>query len=511
MPTVFENLTRLKTKVFDKIEIYHPTENVGFRSPKNLIGWLSLFALTAVEDQEAIINDIAAQIASEPGALSFEDIKTLVFDLSTPEALKSIINDCELNGIFNIRVDTSANQLKIINKIKESKLYFLLPYIKIDVDQNTTFECLIKNEIKFLWSKGKFAHPYRKTKAFFQEEKIKFLEATNANNNVEYGLFKYQEHLFQVVELSVLQVNELDQQETSAKIYLIEPVDSTQAILLQSIYLDIIKLVTEKGFDYQETYNLYEQYKYQMKAVNIEGHIKLKNIFDVRVKFPELAEQLITIEERLSIYNCFKDKAIGNVPFASICCREERVLNYDKDGGELKNLQDYEANETLPIIGGNIISIKYIISNPFMMVYKANAGVDYYPYMIANPLSNLQKTYTLIDNYPTKKQIIESMTADASRVSLDALDAEYSTVKIKSKVKEKNEFKEKSVIPFLPLVLSTNDKNKNYFVGGEQENHGYHLNNFFNANKFKKFKNKIKDLFENEKPLEKKSILSSTL
>ena len=61
------------------------------------------------------------------------------------------------------------------------------------------------------------------------------------------------------------------------------------------------------------------------------------------VRFPELSEPLKTTEQRLGIYEGFKDKIVAKITIDIIEYKGEREIKYDKDGGEIKNSEGIQA------------------------------------------------------------------------------------------------------------------------------------------------------------------------
>lgn len=54
------NLNGLK-EVFDRIESYEPSQNIGLRSLKNIGVWLCVYALTNENDQNKLISELAVK------------------------------------------------------------------------------------------------------------------------------------------------------------------------------------------------------------------------------------------------------------------------------------------------------------------------------------------------------------------------------------------------------------------------------------------------------------------
>jgi hypothetical protein len=403
------NLNELK-KIFDRIESYNTNQNIGLRSLKNIGVWLCIYALTDESDQAKVIQELG-QKADLKENLNLMLIKKLADDLIQPQVLASIITDYEkANGAFTLTVNSEFNHGQLISKIKEKNYEdILIKHVQIDLDQDADLTFLMKNEIKFNWAANRYdieAGKFKQTKAKFRGETIDFLEANDEDHRVEYGIIEHNNRLHHVARLGTLQ-KDGDKEFKRTNTYLIESVDPNDAIYLQKDYFEIIDRIKDTKFNDQTTFNILKNNKFAAQNTQVSGKLSNKyNQFNYTVLFPQILDTLLTTEKRLGIYEHFVKKTIANLPIDKILYLGKRELTYDDKGGEIKNREEVMCLTESCSVGPNTINIIYTAANPFMMIYEAENGADYYPYFIADPKKNLAMTFEKNQAYPDQQKLV---------------------------------------------------------------------------------------------------------
>lgn len=404
------NLNELK-KIFDRIESYDLSQNIGMRSLKNIGVWLCVYALMDDKDQHQLMTELAAK-AGLKEANSY--IKKIVDELILPPVLAEIIKDYEAaNGSFTLSVNTPENQKKLLSKIHECQLRFLSSHVKCDPLQgeDTPLIFLMKNEIKFNWaaSGAKSSRQLDTTGDLFNGTFTHYLTADSKKHEVVYNLVEFNTCLFHVVRLATLQNTE---NPVRCDAWLIESVNPADAAFLQKDYFEIIEKAKKRGFNAKKTYELVAN----KRVNNLETIGEGEGEFEFRVRFPKIAEPLKTTEKRLGIYADFKKKTIANIFVQDLFYEGVRELKYDKKGGEIKNRE--RVHVKLAASWEPPSYIQYTVRNPFMMIYEAVNGSDYYPYFIADPNKNLELTFSSSSAYPDQQKTIGFASQGQSVFSL---------------------------------------------------------------------------------------------
>lgn len=403
------NLNGLK-KVFDRIESYEPSLNAGLRSLKNIGVWLCVYALTDEKDQTKLIRELADKAALKDEA-DIVMVRKLVDELVKPDVLAQVIADYEAaNGSFTLSVNTEANLQKLQSKIVERNYQNILSrHVKFDPSQDAALIFLMKNEIKFNWAASGADYnltpgEFRKVKDAFQGEMTDFLLADSDKHQVEYGLFEHNKRQFHVVRLGTLQKDgEKDAKRTNA--WIIESVDGADTASLQKDYFEIIEAAKQQGFNAPKTYEQLQDSKFkQLNNVSVRGEPEGYDVYRFIVRFPQIAAPIKTTEERLGIYAHYQGKVIANIFADNVKYKGVRELTYDHKGGEIKNREEFGVFECAMARGPNYINIFYTAANPFMMVYEAVNGADYYPYFISDPRKNLELSFAASKSYPAQQR-----------------------------------------------------------------------------------------------------------
>lgn len=405
-------LNELK-KYYDRVESYDPSQNIGFRSLKNIGVWLAIAALTQESDQELVIAELAK--AANLNKEEIIHVRNLVNSLIKPHALESIIKDYEkANGRFFLTVQNEKDKEDLMVEALKKDLDFLIPHIEVNQEQDATLTFLMKNIIKFNWAAqepGKVA-VYNTAPNDFCNESMVFLEADSHQHLVHYGLIKHNNSLYHVMQLGTLQKND-DDTILSTSAFLIEPLSEENNFLLQKDYFDIIHNIKKNGFDDKQTF------KY-LQTINKEASQKTladTDEFRFNIYFPNLKGPLKTIEERLGIYHPFIHKTIANITPDQVEYKGIRELIYDEKGGEIKNREEVNLTESLCLVSEpeNIITITHIVKKPYMLVYDAQS--DFYPYFIANPSKNLEMTFKSNQAYPDQSQFLARQSTFTNFIS----------------------------------------------------------------------------------------------
>lgn len=407
-----QGLNYLKAKLFDRIEIYKPSQNVGLRSLKNLGVWLCVYALTDKEDQKKVIQELIKD-AEITDIKDITSIKKIINTLSAPKNLKYIINGYEAaNGSFFISVKDEVN-LGLLNQVIKERGYqtILSKHVKIGESQQADIIFEMNNQIKFKWA-GKTretAGEFKKVKGRFRNTEMEYLLANSKEHQVQYNLVIYEGRRFHVVQLGALQDKSNPKNKknkaTPTNAYLIESVDPADAIISQQDYFNIITLAKQQNIGAKKTHDyIQDKTNTTYQATNLTIPIAGGECDDYyyKVHFPQIAESIITTEQRLGGYKCFGGKEVGQILASIIEYKGKRKLTYDNKGGEIKN------KEKVSISKGrqqDPIYVVYTVTNAFMMVYEASNGADYYPYFIADPTKELRLSFDKEDKYPTLASI----------------------------------------------------------------------------------------------------------
>jgi hypothetical protein len=426
------SLNQLK-QIFDTIEPYSPKQNVGYRSLKNIGLWLIIYAFLDEASQMEVIKELG-KASDKMDDISH--VKNIVQELIRSENLANILkNYQEAEGTFHFTVRNQATLEALQAKAKALNILDIIePHLKIDESMNSDFHVSMQNEILYRWmSSNNNSTELKKGNQFVFTGlgKIPYLSANNEDHSVSYDLVCWQNNLYHVSRFDVGSPNKTsslfeeylnEEKGNDSAVYLIEPADHKSSFNLQKDYWNIVNLFKKDG-DYQEKYFAMKLLAKspQQDQLKISGQCADKDFFSaikefrVIVNFPEIAEMLTTTEMRLGIYSYFLNKSMGGVNILTLDYSGQRGLEYDEKGGRIFNLED--LNQTIGMRSyENKVTIEYTTKGPYLMVYEANQGSDYYPFYIANPRKNLKNNFLASDTYPicqTKPNISQLFKAQS--------------------------------------------------------------------------------------------------
>ncbi len=432
----------LLKQILENVEPYNPNDNIGHRSLKNLGVWLIAYALTEKSQQRDVVKDILIK-AKKPDEVDFA--KEIIDRLSSADNLTAIIRDYErANGKFDIfiRDPSRLNGFKEkANKVGLGRL--IEQHLKVDTSKSADLIFDMNNTVKFAWQDN-HRNPAKLTqdKKVFNNEEINYLTANSNDHAMSYDLVKIidgMDDLFHVVRLIALQNKDTGSPKETA-VYLIEPADpKTDLTLIQKHYYTIIS--NFKSYHYKEIYDNLNKVakKAEQKSlvitevINPKGNPELID-YNVIVHFPELAGPLKTEEKRLGIYSGFLGKTIGSFYAENLEYLGQRELEYDVNGGTIKNREEISIPECgiMRSIRGKEVTIEYTIKGPYAVVYEAGhgydyypgEGTDYYPFMITDPRKNLEKTFQSYESYDQVQS--SSVKPEAKPVISDAKQPMFS-------------------------------------------------------------------------------------
>lgn len=415
-------------QILESVEPYNPHDNIGHRSLKNLGVWLIAYALTEKSQQYDVVKDLLIK-ANKPDEVAFA--KKIIDKLSNAENLTAIIYDYEhANGMFDIFISDPARLKGFKEKANQVGLGRLIEkHLKVDTSKGADLIFDMNNTVKFAWqdSDPRSHCPAKlvRDKNVFNNEKMNYLTANSNDHAVSYDLVKIiddMDDLFHVIRLSALQDDGKGPAKQTA-VYLIEPVDpKTDLILLQKHYYSIV--TSFKSYHYKEIHDSIKKIAKQpnqknltiKEVINPEGFDDFTD-YHVIVHFPELAGPLKTEEHRLGIYSSFLGKTIGSFYAGDLEYLGQRELEYDVNGGTIKNREELCVLESYMMrnIPSKEVTIDYTVKGPYALVYEANNGADYYPFIINDPRKNLEKTFGSSESYGQVKAEAKSVVSHAKQ------------------------------------------------------------------------------------------------
>jgi hypothetical protein len=429
-------LNELKA-IFDLIEPYAVTDNIGFRSLKNIGVWLIVYGLTNNAQKPHVVQ----ALLSKAGVQDAGATQATIDFLAQPENLQAIIRDYEMaNGQFKITVKSNENLVALRAAAAEHGYADVVKdYLAVNEKQDAVFVFDMSNTVKFQWANNQ-VNPIELCNnndiEFKGVGKTEYLSTRRTDAEPAYNLIKYRNRHYHVARLVTLQVNKTGETESTA-VYVVEPVDAADHVMLQQDYLAIIQ-----SFKFDKTPKTYADliflgmsrpldsnaitYSATMEPYGMITNIKRfdphamghKTKYHVSVQLPQIAQTLKTKEERLGAYAVFMHKDIGSVSAESIFYLGERELYYDKTGGEIKNVERFGGEESCSFGDYHeaMIDIRYTVMGPFSLVYEAVNKSDYYAFKIVNPIKDLEKSFASDASYTdVKEKTVEVSAAQAGR------------------------------------------------------------------------------------------------
>lgn len=393
--------------IFSAVEDYDEQLNMGLRSLKNIGVWLLVYALIDADDQLFVLQEIADK-ANLKSNEQKEILRCLVNELAQSRCLLQIIYDYKkANGQFVLNVSSNIsgivkNKLNQIDSSGELKKYITTSYSL----PTNTISLSMENSIQFTWlpaNKNRFKSCTESINKF-KDDQIGYLTANDNDHSLSYDFVEYHGNYYHVVRFDTL-----DQQQNESSVYFIEAVAKENNYLLRDHYFDIISRSSKLNKDGYIRLLDAMQKKGSMENIDIDEkteHIDVR-WYDIGVPviykfhftfhFPQLADKLQTIENRLGIYSFFKNKNIADNVSLNLCYMGKRELSYDKDGGSIYNSERFSVlcgscSRRNPKIIKNIY-ITLTIDDLFLFAFAAKHQSDFYPFIIADPRNQLENHF----------------------------------------------------------------------------------------------------------------------
>jgi hypothetical protein len=429
-------------KIFDRIEPYELNQSIGFRSLRNIGVWLMAFVLTETSEQESVLTDLAEKAGLEDN----RELKEMVSSLATRENIEDIISQYEkAGGKFEIGIQNENAKNCVLEKGKALGLEDLLKkYLTIHSDQSAILLFEMKNEIKFLWASDnpRISARYRTslTKPFGESKKeIPYLSGNQYCHSIKYTVVSLNNEHYHVAQLRTIEPSEQRDRYSMGIVkngfaYLIEPFNQSAHAGIQANYLDIISQFGQQSIGAEAYYNNILQHKDKTASLKVkvseeeDGSVPFR--FRVDIHFPELKGPLKTTENRLGIYESFAGKHVGNLPSNSLAYHGERELQYDEEGGLIRNVESLRFHNESAMMSFHtyttkVLKIEFTVTGPFWFIYAAGAEnsytrqlvpkqADYYPFFIADP----SEPQTLVTQFSADKSYARARLFKEKKVAV---------------------------------------------------------------------------------------------